>query len=123
MMGQTQPGAERPAREDRLRTLSSKTFDALVLEGDGPIAVEFMSYGCAHCRVLEPILQKVAETVQPRATIFRVNIAVEQELADRYQIAGTPTLIMFLDGVERGRSEGPTPTVSNILATMQEPFN
>ena len=115
-------GPQRSLREDGLRNVTGETFSALVLEGDGPIAVEFMSYGCAHCRVLEPILQKVAEMMQPRETIFRVNIAVEHELADRYQIAGTPTLILFLDGMERGRSEGPSPTVSNILATLQQPF-
>jgi len=122
MMSQTQRRAQRPPREDRLRTVTGETFDAQVLEGQGPIAVEFMSYGCAHCRALEPILQKVAELVQPREMIFRVNIALEQDLADGYQIVGTPTLIMFLDGSERGRSEGPSPTVSNILTTVQQPF-
>jgi thioredoxin 1 len=121
-MSQIQRRAQRPPREDRLRTLTRETFDALVLKGGGPIAVEFMSYGCAHCRVLEPILQKVAEMVQPRETIFRVNIALDQELADSYQIAGTPTLIMFLDGSEIARSEGPSPTVANILTTVQQPF-
>jgi thioredoxin 1 len=121
MMNQTQSGTQR-RRADNLRTLTAKTFDALVLEGDGPIAVEFMSYGCAHCRALEPILQMVAEMMQPRETIFRVNIAVEQELADRYRITGTPTLVMFLEGMELGRSEGPTPTVSSILATIQNPL-
>ena len=74
---------------------TSDTFAKLVLEGEGPIAVEFMSYGCAHCQIIEPVLQQVAAMVKSNEKIFRVNIAVEPELAERYEIQGTPTLIMF----------------------------
>ena len=107
---------------DRIQTVSASTFDQLILKGDGPIIVEFMSYGCAHCRALEPYLQKVAEMVDPAERIFRVNIAVDQELAASYEIQGTPTLIMFLNGVEVGRDEGPSPTVSNILTLVRQPY-
>ncbi len=47
--------------------------------------------------------------VKQKENIFRVNVAVEPEIADRYDIQGTPTLIMFLDGKEVGRVEGPSP--------------
>jgi thiol-disulfide isomerase/thioredoxin len=43
---------------------------------------------------MEPVLQQVAEMVRSKGKIFRVNIAVEQELADSYQIRGTPTFIL-----------------------------
>ena len=108
--------------EDAIRTVTGSTFEPLVLQGAGPIVVEFMSYGCAHCRVLEPILQQVAGTAKFKGTLFRVNVAVEQALADSYQIQGTPTLIMFLNGEELARSEGPHPTVSSVLTTVTKPF-
>ena len=107
---------------DSIRTVSSHTFSALVLEGEGPIVVEFMSYGCAHCRVIEPVIQQVAEMVKSKEKIFRVNIAVEQELADSYEIRGTPTLIMFLNGKEVGRVEGPHPAVSSVMTAVTQPF-
>jgi len=107
---------------DKIQTITSSAFTRLVLEAEGPIAVEFMSYGCAHCRAIEPVLEQVAEMVKPRERIFRVNIAVEQELADSYQIQGTPTLVMFLNQKEVGRIEGPSPTVSSILAAVTQPF-
>lgn len=75
---------------DRLRTVTASTFDRLVLKGEGPIVVEFMSYGCAHCGVIEPDLQQVAEIVESTEKIFRVNIAVDRELADVYEIQGRP---------------------------------
>jgi thioredoxin 1 len=106
----------------KIRTVTNSTFSQLVLEGTGPIVVEFMSYGCVHCRVMEPILQQVAEMVKSKEEIFRVNTAVDQELTDSYQVQGTPTLIMLLQGREVGRFEGPPPTVESILAAVTQPF-
>jgi thiol-disulfide isomerase/thioredoxin len=107
---------------DHVRTATIATFDDLVSRATGPVAVEFMSYGCAHCRAMEPSLQEVAAEIAVKETIFRVNIAVDQELADRYEIQGTPTFIMFLDGREIARSEGPSPTRRNIIAVVTRPF-
>jgi len=107
---------------DRIQTVTASTFDRLVLKGEGPIVVEFMSYGCAHCGVIEPDLQQVAEIVESTEKFFRVNIAVDRELSEQYEIQGTPTLIMFLNGAELGREEGPSPDVSNILAVVRQPY-
>jgi thioredoxin 1 len=110
------------ASRDRIQTVTGSTFESLVLKGDGPIVVEFMSYGCAHCRVMEPVLQQVTPMVEPKEKVFRVNIALEQELADSYQIQGTPTFVMFLNGTEVGRVEGPPPALSSIPAVVTAPF-
>ena len=122
MITRTQEGSSRARRGDAIQTVTGSTFARLVLEGEGPIAVEFMSYGCAHCRVLEPILQQVATRVAAQETLFRVNIAVEEDLAGGYGINGTPTLIMFLNGKEVGRVDGPQPTIKSVLAAVTEPF-
>ena len=112
----------RRGSSDSIGTVTGSTFSSLILEAEGPIAVEFMSYGCAHCRALEPVIERVAETVKSKEKIFRVNTAVEDELADSYQILGTPTLIMFLNGREVGRVEGPPPTVSSVMTAVTQPF-
>jgi len=118
------PDRESPKRssQDRIRTVTGGTFEELVLDAEGPVVAEFMSYGCAHCRVMEPILQQVARLVEPDETIVRINIAVEQQLAASYAVEGTPTLVMFLDGREVSRVEGPRPDVSTVLAAVTQPF-
>ena len=118
----TRLAPRRRMRSDWVQSTTTDTFAKLVLEGEGPIAVEFMSYGCAHCQVIEPVLQQVAAMVKSNEKIFRVNIAVEPELAERYEIQGTPTLIMFLDGTEVGRVEGPRPAVSSLLTAVRQPY-
>jgi len=112
--------AQRP--RDAIRTVTSSNFEQLVLRGHGPIAVEFMSYGCAHCRAIEPALQQVAEMVKATQKIFKVNIAVDPALAETFGVQGTPTFIMFLNGQEAGRAAGPAPTVSSVLTVLTQPF-
>ena len=80
-----------------------------------------MSYGCVHCRAIEPVLEQVAECCNVRR-IFRVNIAAERELADSYQIQGTPTLIMFLDQTEVGRIEDHPRPAPSVLTAVTQPF-
>jgi thioredoxin 1 len=107
---------------DSIRTVTDTTFGPLVLDAVGPVVVEFMSYGCAHCGAIEPVLQQVAEMIKSREKVFRVNTGLDQDLAEGYNIQGTPTLVMFLDGQEVGRVEGPPPIVSSILAEITQPF-
>lgn len=102
--------------------VTSATFDDLVLHGEGPIAVEFMSYSCEYCRAIEPVIEQVAEMVSSKEKIFQVNIATDPELGDRFEVQGTPTLTMFLNGEKVGQVDGVQPTVSSVLAAVAQPF-
>ena len=66
ILEQRRQTAARRLSSDKIQTVTSSTFTRLVLQAEGPIAVEFMSYGCAHCRVIEPVLEQVAQMVEPR---------------------------------------------------------
>jgi thioredoxin 1 len=107
---------------DSIETVTGSTFPSMVLEGRGPIVVEFMSYGCSHCRALEPVLRHVAAARVGNERFLRVNVALEPALVETYAIAGTPTLVMFRDGRVVGRVEGPHPTESTIVQAVTEPF-
>ncbi len=105
-----------------IRDADGASFDALVLEAAGPSVVEFMSYGCSHCRALEPVLEEVAASLQAKVRFFRVNIAVDKGLADRYAIEATPTLVFIREGREIGRVQGPHPTTASISKTVTAAF-
>jgi len=107
---------------DRIQVVDSASFGPKVLRVDGRIAVEFMSYGCGYCRAIEPLLQQVAESIEKDETIYRVNIAADPELADQYGIGGTPTFVIFLNGEEMGRTEGPSPNLQSVMDAVTGPF-
>ncbi len=68
------------------------------------------------------MLVQVAESLGSQARFVRVNVAVEDELAGAYAIRVTPTLLMFLDGREVGRVEGPRPNRSSLRTLVTAPF-
>jgi thioredoxin-related protein len=47
---------------------------------------------------------------------------MEGELADRYGVTGTPTLVMFRDAREVGRVVGPRPDASSLTLALTQPF-
>jgi len=116
-----QVAERRHVSHDEIQTVTGRTFQASVLDARGPVVVEFMSYGCAHCGVMEPVLQRVAARLKGTETVVRVNVGVEQGLAERYGIAGTPTMVVFSNGREVRRVEGPIPTAENLFATLTQP--
>lgn len=107
---------------DSIATVTARDFSQVVLGAKGPVVVEFMSYGCVHCRAIEPALQQVAEMMNHEIDICRVNVPVEQGLAEEYGISGTPTFIMFLHGSVVDRVEGPPPTLASVLQMVTKPF-
>jgi thioredoxin-like negative regulator of GroEL len=93
-----------------------------VLEAAGPVTVEFMSYSCAHCRAIEASLQQVAQALAANQQMVRVNVASEPALAARYGVHGTPTLVMFQNGEEVGRLEGPPPDADALLDAISSAY-
>jgi thioredoxin-like negative regulator of GroEL len=120
MDSRTAPAGAAP--RDFVQQADGGNFDILVLQAEGPVVVEFMSYSCAHCAAMEPVLQQVAKVLQSRQLFVRVNVALESELAGTYRIAGTPTIVLFLEGREVQRIEGPLPSVPELLAAVTLPF-
>ena len=107
---------------DPIPTATGATFKTMVLQRAGPVAVEFMSYGCEHCGTIEPILQQVAEMVKDQMIFCKVNVANDPALGEEFDIRATPTLVMFLRGKPVGRVEGPRPSVSAVLTAVSHPF-
>ena len=107
---------------DRIEVVDGASFRTKVLQVEGRIAVEFMSYGCGYCRAMEPALKQVAQMIWPDEKIFRVDITANPDLASEYNVGGTPTFVMFLNGEEVGRSEGPDPDLARVRDAITGPF-
>jgi thioredoxin 1 len=111
------------SKHDQLvETVTASSFEATVLQASGPIVAEFMSYGCAHCRTIEPVVLEVAKALEQKERIVRVNVGIDQDLASSYSVAGTPTFVMFLNGREVGRAEGPHPSFASVMSAVTQPF-
>jgi thioredoxin 2 len=87
----------------------SATFDAAVAESALPVVVDFWAPWCGPCRMVAPELMKVASRNAGRYLILKVNTDALPDLGERFRIRSIPTMAVFVDGREAGRTTGARP--------------
>ncbi len=91
-----------------------------------PVVVDFWSPGCAPCRMLTPLLEKLAQEHQGAFLLAKVQVEQEPELAAAMGVQAVPTVIGFRDGKIAGQFMGALPEdglrqwLSRILPSAAE---
>jgi len=91
------------ASED-IKKLTEDTFTKDV--ASGVTLVDFYADWCGPCRMLTPVLEKVAKDVKGKAVVGKLDIDHAQKVSSTYQVTSVPTLILFNNGKEVGRLVG-----------------
>ncbi len=83
-------------------------FDS-ALEQGAPMLVDFWADWCGPCRMLAPVIDKLAEQYDGKVVVGKVNVDEEGELAGRYGVMSIPTVVLFQNGQELTRAVGVQP--------------
>lgn len=70
------------------------------------VLIDFYAPWCGPCRKMEPALQKVSQTYQGKATIVRINIDENRDLARKLGVDEIPYLMLYKDGEKKGNFIG-----------------
>ncbi|MBC5829435.1 MAG: thioredoxin [Candidatus Eremiobacteraeota bacterium] len=81
-----------------LPEVSQQDFSQTVLASDQPVLVDFWAPWCGPCKMLAPIVEKVAGAHVGRAKFMKLNTDDNPSLAGQYQVSGIPCLILFKGG-------------------------
>lgn len=77
-----------------------------IINSGKPVLVDFFATWCDPCQMLLPALNKVKESLKDRITIIKIDMDTNQEITQKYQVRGVPTLMLFQEGKQLWRQSG-----------------
>jgi thioredoxin 1 len=90
---------------------STEDFDNLIAK-EKLVLVDFWAVWCAPCRMIAPVIEKLADQYSEKITVAKVDVDKHQELSIRYGIQSIPTVILFKDGKIAAKEIGVKPLIS-----------
>ena len=97
--------------EEHVIDVTTEEFPQAVLQRshDVPVVVDFWAEWCGPCKILDPVLHKVAGESAGSLELVKVDVDANPELSIQYGIQGIPTVIAFRDGDVAARFTGALP--------------
>ncbi|WP_343353835.1 thioredoxin [Helicobacter mastomyrinus] len=87
--------------------LSNDNFDTEITSGVA--LVDFWAPWCNPCKMLSPVIDKLAEDYEGKAKICKVNVDNETELSKRFGIRNIPTILFMKNGEIKDQITGALP--------------
>lgn len=91
-----------------------------IINGDKLTLVDFFATWCGPCQMQIPVLSELKKAIGEKATILKIDVDKNEELASLYRVMSVPTLILFKSGEAVWRESGYHDL--NTLKTLIEKF-
>lgn len=78
--------------------ITSENYKEEVLESDKTVLIDFYADWCGPCKMMSPIIDKIAEEEKDTVKVGKVNVDENQDLAMKYGVMSIPTIVIIKNG-------------------------
>ncbi|MDA3870795.1 MAG: thioredoxin [Candidatus Marinimicrobia bacterium] len=83
---------------DKTIKVTDANFEEEVIKSDIPVLVDFWAAWCMPCKMLTPILKEIAEEMEGKIKIAKLDVDNSPQSAGQYGIRSIPSLLIFKSG-------------------------
>ena len=90
-------------------TITKENYDEEVVKSPVPVLLDFWATWCGPCRMVSPIVDEIADEVEGKAKVGKINVDEQPDLAKEFGIMSIPTLVVIKNGEITARETGVRP--------------
>jgi thioredoxin 1 len=97
--------------------VTDEAFEKTVLESSLPVIVDFWAPWCGPCKMVAPVLEKIAKEYTGKLIVTKVNTDENSAWAMKYGVQGIPTMLLIFNGKIVSRQVGalPEPMLRDVV--------
>ena len=81
-----------------IKVVTDATFEAMVLNNERPVLVDFWATWCGPCKLVAPEMEKLAAKYDGAVDVVKVDVDANPSLSQKYGIMSIPTIAYFRPG-------------------------